>query len=102
MNALEVAQRSIDAWNRHDADALVALYAEGGAGRAHRNLSHASKSNVDPCAGNHRSGPFHDYFPKWSVIVPPDLTFVGKRVLAEPHPQPISTSTERPEHNVCK
>jgi hypothetical protein len=30
MNALEVAQRSIDAWNRHDADALVALYAEGG------------------------------------------------------------------------
>jgi SnoaL-like domain len=30
MNALEVAQRSIDAWNRHDADALVAVYAEGG------------------------------------------------------------------------
>jgi len=30
MNALEVAQRSIDAWNRHDADALAALYAEGG------------------------------------------------------------------------
>jgi steroid delta-isomerase-like uncharacterized protein len=30
MNALEVSQRSIDAWNRHDADALVALYAEGG------------------------------------------------------------------------
>src|SRR5215468_3045965 len=30
MNALEVSQRSIDAWNRHDADALVAVYAEGG------------------------------------------------------------------------
>jgi ketosteroid isomerase-like protein len=30
MNALEVSQRAIDAWNRHDADALVALYAEGG------------------------------------------------------------------------
>ena len=29
MNALEVAQRSIDAWNSHDADAIVALYAEG-------------------------------------------------------------------------
>jgi steroid delta-isomerase-like uncharacterized protein len=30
MNALEVSQRSTDAWNRHDADALVAVYAEGG------------------------------------------------------------------------
>jgi hypothetical protein len=30
MNALEVSQRSIDAWNRHDADALVAVYAERG------------------------------------------------------------------------
>src|SRR5262249_47760859 len=30
MNALEVSQRSIDAWNRHDADALVAVYAEAG------------------------------------------------------------------------
>jgi hypothetical protein len=29
MNALEVAQCSIDAWNRHDAAALVAQYAEG-------------------------------------------------------------------------
>ena len=29
MTALEVAQRSIDAWNSHDADAIVALYAEG-------------------------------------------------------------------------
>ncbi len=30
MNALEVARRSIDAWNSHDPDAIVALYAEGG------------------------------------------------------------------------
>jgi len=30
MNALEVSQRSTDAWNKHDADALVAVYAEGG------------------------------------------------------------------------
>ena len=28
MNALEVYQRVIDAWNRHDADALIAQYAE--------------------------------------------------------------------------
>ena len=30
MNALEVTQRSLDAWNSHDADAIAALYAEGG------------------------------------------------------------------------
>ena len=29
MNALEVTQRQLDAWNGHDAEALVALYAEG-------------------------------------------------------------------------
>jgi steroid delta-isomerase-like uncharacterized protein len=29
MNALEVSQRVIDAWNRHDPDAVIALYAEG-------------------------------------------------------------------------
>jgi ketosteroid isomerase-like protein len=29
MNALEVIQRFIDAFNRHDADAVNALYAEG-------------------------------------------------------------------------
>jgi steroid delta-isomerase-like uncharacterized protein len=29
MNALEVTQRQLDAWNRHDAEALVALNAEG-------------------------------------------------------------------------
>lgn len=30
INAIEVAQRYIDAWNRHDADAIVASFAEGG------------------------------------------------------------------------
>lgn len=29
MNALEVSQRSIDAWNRRDSGAVIALYAEG-------------------------------------------------------------------------
>jgi steroid delta-isomerase-like uncharacterized protein len=29
MNALEVSQRTIDAWNWHDPDAIIALYAEG-------------------------------------------------------------------------
>jgi len=28
MNALEVSKRAIDAWNSHDADALLAVYAE--------------------------------------------------------------------------
>jgi steroid delta-isomerase-like uncharacterized protein len=28
MTALEVSQRAIDAWNRHDADTLIAQYAE--------------------------------------------------------------------------
>jgi steroid delta-isomerase-like uncharacterized protein len=36
MNALEVAQRHIDAWNRHDADTIVALFAEGGTYRTPR------------------------------------------------------------------
>src|SRR5260370_18392857 len=40
MNALEVSQRSTDAWNRHDADALVAVYAERGTYRNPR-LDHA-------------------------------------------------------------
>jgi SnoaL-like domain len=36
MNPIEVSQRAIDAWNRHDADAYVALYAEGGTYHAPR------------------------------------------------------------------
>ena len=30
MNAVEVAQNNFNSWNRHDADAIVAAYAEGG------------------------------------------------------------------------
>ena len=30
MNAIEVVKRYFDAWNRHDADAIVAAFAEGG------------------------------------------------------------------------
>jgi steroid delta-isomerase-like uncharacterized protein len=30
MDALEVSQASFDAWNSHDADAILALYADGG------------------------------------------------------------------------
>jgi steroid delta-isomerase-like uncharacterized protein len=30
MNAIEVVKRYFDAWNRHDADAIFALFAEGG------------------------------------------------------------------------
>jgi hypothetical protein len=30
MNVIEVVKRHFDAWNRHDADAIVALFAEGG------------------------------------------------------------------------
>jgi steroid delta-isomerase-like uncharacterized protein len=30
VNAIEVVKRHFDAWNRHDADAIVALFADGG------------------------------------------------------------------------
>ena len=30
MNAIEVVKRYADAWHRHDADAIVALFVEGG------------------------------------------------------------------------
>ena len=30
MNTIEVVKRYIEAWNRHDADAIVALFLEGG------------------------------------------------------------------------
>jgi steroid delta-isomerase-like uncharacterized protein len=36
MNALEVTQRQFDAYNRHDAEALFALYAEGATYRSPR------------------------------------------------------------------
>jgi hypothetical protein len=30
MNVIEAVKRHFDVWNRHDADAIVALFAEGG------------------------------------------------------------------------
>ena len=48
MNALEVSKRSMDAWNRHDADAIVALYAQGGtysAPRAGKELTGKAIAN---------------------------------------------------------
>lgn len=30
MNALKVSKRALYAWNKHDADAIAALYAKGG------------------------------------------------------------------------
>ena len=30
LNAIEVAQNNFNSWNRHDADAIVAAFAEGG------------------------------------------------------------------------
>src|SRR5258708_39788507 len=36
MNAIEVAQNNLNSWNRHDADALVAAYGEGGTYRTPR------------------------------------------------------------------
>ena len=36
MNALEVTQRQFDAYKRHDAEALFALYAEGATYRSPR------------------------------------------------------------------
>jgi steroid delta-isomerase-like uncharacterized protein len=37
MTPLEVVQRSFDAWNRHDPDAILALYADGGTYSAPRS-----------------------------------------------------------------
>jgi steroid delta-isomerase-like uncharacterized protein len=36
MNAIEVAQNNLNSWNRHDADAIVAAYVEGGTYRTPR------------------------------------------------------------------
>jgi len=48
MNALEVAQASLDAWNSHDADAILGLYADGGtysAPRAGKELAGQAIAN---------------------------------------------------------
>jgi steroid delta-isomerase-like uncharacterized protein len=48
MNPIEVFQRSMDAWNRHDADAVLAAYAEGATyshPRPGENLSREAMGN---------------------------------------------------------
>ena len=48
MNALEVSQASFDAWNRHEADAILALYTDGGtysAPRAGKELTGKAIAN---------------------------------------------------------
>jgi steroid delta-isomerase-like uncharacterized protein len=45
MNALEVSQLSLDAWNRHDPDAIAALYVEGGTYHTPR-LGHVLKGQA--------------------------------------------------------
>jgi steroid delta-isomerase-like uncharacterized protein len=45
MKPLEVSQLSLDAWNRHDPDAIAALYAEGGTYHTPR-LGHVLKGQA--------------------------------------------------------
>ena len=61
MNALEVAQRSFDAWNRHDADAIASLVAEGGIYRT-------------PRRGHALSGPAIADFAKAVFAAYPDMS----------------------------
>ena len=62
MNALEVTQRQLDAWNRHDAEALVALYAEGA-------------TYNSPCFDYPRTGQAIADFVKSVFTAYPDLRF---------------------------
>ena len=62
MNAIEVAQRYIDAWNRHDADAIVASFAEGG-------------TYNNPDAGQGLTGEAIADFAKWVFAAFPDVSF---------------------------
>ena len=62
MNAIEVAQRYIDAWNRHDADAIVASFAEGG-------------TYNNPDAGQGLTGEAIGSFAKGVFAAFPDVSF---------------------------
>jgi steroid delta-isomerase-like uncharacterized protein len=62
MNAIEVAQRYIDAWNRHDADAIVASFAEGG-------------TYNNPVAGQGLTGEAIGSFAKGVFAAFPDVSF---------------------------
>jgi hypothetical protein len=62
VNAIEVAQRHFDAWNRHDADAIVADFAEGG-------------TYNNPIAGQGLTGAAIGSFAKGLFAAYPDASF---------------------------
>jgi steroid delta-isomerase-like uncharacterized protein len=62
MNAIEVVKRYFDAWNRHDADAIVALFAEGG-------------TYSNPIAGQGLTGQAIARFAKGVFTAFPDASF---------------------------
>jgi steroid delta-isomerase-like uncharacterized protein len=62
MNAIEVVKRYSDAWNRHDADAIVALFVEGG-------------TYSNPVAGQGLTGEAIASFAKWVFAAYPDMFF---------------------------
>jgi steroid delta-isomerase-like uncharacterized protein len=62
MNAIEVVKRHFDAWNRHDAGAIVALFAEGG-------------TYSNPVAGQGLTGQAIASFAKWVFTAYPDVSF---------------------------
>ena len=64
MNALEVSQASFDAWNSHDADAILALYADGGTYSAPR----AGKELTGKAIGNYAKAVWTAY-PDMSIEI---------------------------------
>ena len=62
MNAIEVVKRHYDAWNRHDADAIVALFVEGG-------------TYSNPLAGQGLTGEAIASFAKGVFTAYPDASF---------------------------
>jgi steroid delta-isomerase-like uncharacterized protein len=62
MTAIEVVRRSYNAWNRHDADAIAAAFAEGG---THQN----------PIAGEGLTGEAIGRFAKGLFAAFPDASF---------------------------
>ena len=62
MNAIEVVKHYIDAWNRHDAGAILALFVEGG-------------TYSNPVAGQGLSGDAIASFAKAVFTAYPDVSF---------------------------
>src|ERR1700752_3711444 len=62
MNAIQAVKRYVDAWNRHDADAIVALFVEGSA-------------YSNPVAGTGLTGQAIASFAKGVFTAYPDVSF---------------------------